>query len=445
MSPFPTERGLASALHDLAEVSLGSVDFDAVARRVRRRRQVRGLAAGAAVCAIALGLGLSQTVGGQGQSVRIIAPPSSVPSTTVGSQEPAAQLAEYVSTAAVRDEQAASAAGKSWGGSLNTAPIQDGNSLIAVAAFSYDATGKPVQVLRYGNGQWTEEAALPSPPGTGESSLWLANRADLGNLASISVGDLTGDGLPDFLVPLNAADNVPGAVISQDGASGGWRYVPYRQGASPTQQFLFARDARIQDGRLVTTYDSCNPSCATSKPVAVTWIYEPGTGAFWAPNPSSKPATAPPGSTTAAVPAVCSPQQFTSTIVTDHPDYTRGQTVNITMTMTNSGPSCEGVPPWFCGQSASIYDSSHTDVWDSGAGPNNPQDIRSCPAGIQQTIGHGSSSSESLAWQQDRCTFDNQSPAAPNPDCPATQVPDGTYTVAGDSSHASAVTISISG
>lgn len=164
--------------------------------------------------------------------------------------------------------------------------------------------------------------------------------------------------------------------------------------------------------------------------------------------PASTPVrstTLPPAPSTTGTPPSCSDQQFTAQTATDHSDYTRGQTVKINVTMTNSGPTCEGVPPWFCGQHASIYNSSHADVWDSGAGPNSPSDVTGCPAAMNQLIAHGSSSTQSLAWQQDQCTFDNQAFVVPNPDCPGTQVPDGTYAVIGDSGKAPAVSITISG
>lgn len=164
--------------------------------------------------------------------------------------------------------------------------------------------------------------------------------------------------------------------------------------------------------------------------------------------PASTPGrstTLPPAPPTTGTPPPCSNQQFSAQTATDHSDYTRGQTVNINVTMTNSGPTCEGVPPWVCGQHASIYNSSHTDVWDSGAGPNSPSDVTGCPAAMNQLIAHGSSSTQSLAWQQDQCTFDNQAFVVPNPDCPGTQVPDGTYAVIGDSGKAPAVSITISG
>lgn len=156
------------------------------------------------------------------------------------------------------------------------------------------------------------------------------------------------------------------------------------------------------------------------------------------------PATAVAPAITTTVPPPCSGQQYTARATADQSRYARGQRVIITVTMTNGGPACEGLPPGWCGQGASAYDSSGTDVWDSDAGPNSSQDIKNCPAAIEQTVAHGSSSTQRLSWQQDLCTFDpSAQPVGPNPDCPATRVPEGTYKVVADGGMAPPVTVTI--
>lgn len=202
--------------------------------------------------------------------------------------------------------------------------------------------------------------------------------------------------------------------------------------------------ARTSDRRPTTTRRNTAQPSTTVRP------------AMAAPPSSSAPTTTPPTTspsettlaptTTTTVPPSCTNQQFTAEATTDHPTYARGEIVNITVTMSNSGPTCEGVPPWFCGQNASIYNSSHTDVWDWGAGPNQPQDVTGCPAAVSSTIPHGSSSTESMQWHQDQCTFEPSGDmTVPNPDCPQTQVPDGTYTVVADNGRAPSVSIQITG
>ena len=305
--------------------------LERIRRGYRRRRTVRQVTA-ATVAALALsgiGLVLADTLPGGGESVRVISRPipgtttristtttaptttatpsttavpatsstttapstSTAPPSTVSLSQASAQLSSYLSAEAAGDEAAAKAAGQPWNGYLHTPPVDDAGRLIAVAAFSYDPSAEPVKVLGYSNGRWIQSAALAPPtgsapyvpPGAAMNAYWLAYYP--GN--AISVADVTGDGRPDFLVPLNAADNVPGAVVSQDGAVGGsgWRYVPYTQGSSPTRYYEFARDARFQGNTLVTTYDNCNPDCAQGANYDVTWTYERATGVFWAPSP----------------------------------------------------------------------------------------------------------------------------------------------------------------
>jgi hypothetical protein len=159
---------------------------------------------------------------------------------------------------------------------------------------------------------------------------------------------------------------------------------------------------------------------------------------------ASAPTTA--SSTSTTIHPRCTNQQFTARATTDHPTYTRGQTVNITVTVTNSGLTCEGgVAPDTCGP-VSIYDISHTDVWDLGAGPDSPLGLYNCGGALIQTIVHGWSSTQRIGWSQDRCTLEmNGKQVVPNPNCPGTQVPDGTYTVVADNGAAPTVTIDIAG
>ncbi|HVA08748.1 MAG TPA: hypothetical protein VNG12_18595 [Acidimicrobiales bacterium] len=213
-------------------------------------------------------------------------PPGST--TTVPESGEAAQLAAYISVEAARDKAAASQTPMSWNGYLFTQPVNDAGVVVAVAAFSYDPAAKPVQVLAYTQGQWTHAASLPLPwddsaRGAAMNSGWLANYAGL----TITDADVTGDGRPDFLIPLGAADNTPGLVLSQDGTSGGtsWRFVPYIQGSATTLSYEFARDARFQGNKLVTTYDNCQPNCAQGTTNPITWTYQRASARFWAASP----------------------------------------------------------------------------------------------------------------------------------------------------------------
>lgn len=220
-------------------------------------------------------------------------PTTTTASPTKVTASASSELNSYVSAEAARDEATERAVGQPWRGYLYTSPVSDGGTLVAVAAFSYDPTSKPVQVLGYTGGQWATLAVLPLPPGdagnpnipasAAMSPYWLADFSD----AAISVADVTGDGRPDFLVPINAADNVPGAVISQDSAQGGtWRYVPFEYQGVSTKFYELGRSPEFRGDVLVSTYDNCQPNCAQGATTTVTWSYERSLGLFSAPIPS---------------------------------------------------------------------------------------------------------------------------------------------------------------
>lgn len=149
-----------------------------------------------------------------------------------------------------------------------------------------------------------------------------------------------------------------------------------------------------------------------------------------------------PSTTTTTLPS-CG--QFTSTVTTDRSSYSTGQTVSITITVTNAGPACSGKPPMWCGADASAYNSANQDVWDWGASPSQPSDIRNCPMDTgPETIAHNSSATVSTTWQQDQCTFDpSQTGSGSNPDCPQTQVPAGVYKISANGSSTGQATITI--
>lgn len=189
----------------------------------------------------------------------------------------------YVNNQNAKDQLAAAVAGHSqwWQGSTHTDPVRDGNNVIAIVAFSYDPDANSVWVLAYKNGAWTHVASQTdpfcpcAPPHTGSS---------IDPTHAIQVADVTKDGRPDFLIPLTGAGAVPGAVLSQDGAPGGrWRYISFT-GPFPTSRQV-GRDPKFQGGTLISTFNSCEPSCAQGTTTTMKWTYRRKTGVFWAPNP----------------------------------------------------------------------------------------------------------------------------------------------------------------
>ena len=91
----------------------------------------------------------------------------------------------------------------------------------------------------------------------------------------VVAADVTGDAVPEFLVRLTAGDNQPGVVVSNDG--GAWRLVP----ASPApDDVYFGRDPSLTNGRLVTLFNDCLPTCAAGHTSTVSWTYDRSSGHF---------------------------------------------------------------------------------------------------------------------------------------------------------------------
>ena len=91
----------------------------------------------------------------------------------------------------------------------------------------------------------------------------------------VVAADVTGDAVPEFLVRLTAADNQPGVVVSNDG--GAWRLVP---ASAATDDVYFGRDPSLTNGRLVTLFNDCLPTCAAGHTNTVSWTYDRSSGHF---------------------------------------------------------------------------------------------------------------------------------------------------------------------
>jgi hypothetical protein len=141
-------------------------------------------------------------------------------------------------------------------------------------------------------------------------------------------------------------------------------------------------------------------------------------------------------------------EHFVTTVRTSESSYAPGQTVIVSVTQVNEGPTCYGLPPEWCGTLrafASAYNSAGEDVWDYGASKTVPG-FNTCPfapaPGPEWPADY--SNTQNLEWGQERCALDETGqPGHANPSCPGTQVPAGTYRIVGNETPASA-TITIS-
>lgn len=172
-----------------------------------------------------------------------------------------------------------------WQGSTNTGPVLDDGQVIAVAAFSWDPRG-PVLVVSYYGGQWHPAAYLPDPWCPCQGFTPEPSTIDL--RTPIQVGDVTGDGRPDFLISMTAAGTTPGAVLTQDGAApGNWRYAPF-SGPFPTATKV-GGSPTIQGDHIVSIYNNCDPACAQGQQWPISWSYQRATGEFSAPPSDANP------------------------------------------------------------------------------------------------------------------------------------------------------------
>jgi len=126
---------------------------------------------------------------------------------------------------------------------------------------------------------------------------------------------------------------------------------------------------------------------------------------------------------------------FVTTVRTSEPSYAPGQVVIVTVTQANDGPACS-IPPQPCGPpqaQVSAYNAAGEDVWDYGARKTSPIQITcGLDDGPGMTWALGYADTQELDWGQDQCTQGISSPLQPNPDCPGTQLPAGTYRIVGE-------------
>jgi hypothetical protein len=149
------------------------------------------------------------------------------------------------------------------------------------------------------------------------------------------------------------------------------------------------------------------------------------------------------------VPPAGSCEHFVTTVRSSEPSYAPGQTVIISVTQTNEGPTCYGLPPEWCGNLqafASAYNLAGEDVWDYGASKTIPGN-NTCPFAPAPGPGWPPhySNTQKLDWSQDKCALGDETGRAgqANPNCPGTQVPAGRYRIVGNWTSAS-TTITIS-
>lgn len=299
-----SEDRLSQLLKAEAEVSFSPAGhgMSGIERRVRARRRartMRRIGAPVVVAAAAAAIAVSVFAGGSLRK-RIETVPATTPTTAAVSSTlvPTTTLAPTTTTVAPTTSTTISLAGAAT--ALNayladepsvaehSAPVRDGSSVIAVAALNQPPDARPVQVLGWDGTRWSQITDLALPHGQPECLVGCGtagpNTFFFVAGGTVSVADVTGDGRPDFLLAYAAADNVPGLVVSQDGADGGWRFVAHTGAAGLTLEL--ARDPVFQGGRLVSYYNDCVPDCASGHTSPVYWTYNRSRGYFVTTSPN---------------------------------------------------------------------------------------------------------------------------------------------------------------
>ncbi len=206
--------------------------------------------------------------------------------------EPEAGLRTYVTTTLAKEETAAADVGPSlavWPADVAeySPPLRLSNQYVAVAAYGFDPSGHPVQVVRLNRGKWSVLAALPPPnePGTvshPDSLLLMANGVSRDiQVVSPSRGTL------EFYIPFTGGGCTRGPVLSNIG--GTWHYIPFI-GHFPTTEVM-GGNPRFQGTTLVSDND-CAANISQAQQASYTWAYDEKTGALvgtehpgWPPNP----------------------------------------------------------------------------------------------------------------------------------------------------------------
>jgi hypothetical protein len=287
----PIEDRLRRTFRAVAELPVAPVVLDANAKTQGRRGilGLRRLAAAAVIGALAAAVVLAVIYGPRSSrfghsEVPATQPtplstttPSATTTTTAFAQATAALDAVVAAEEAKEATAAVGSPENIWGPviSEHSPPVPDGDSYVAVTAYSFDPDGHPVQVLSYTNGKWVQVAALSAP--TEQGTIYHADAMDLfSENTQISVAEMSGNGRPQFLVKFAGGGCFSGAVVSQAGTENSWRFVPF-VGPFPTSD-VTGGDPRFEDNMIVSDNDCTATPTPAAQRYTWTWTYDVASG-----------------------------------------------------------------------------------------------------------------------------------------------------------------------
>jgi len=89
----------------------------------------------------------------------------------------------------------------------------------------------------------------------------------------IDVADVTGDGLIDFVVHLDAAQPIAVVVSDEDGS---WHLLPVVYASGNAAEVYLGGSPHLSNGVLVSSVNDCAPTCADGSVVDRIWAYQDG-------------------------------------------------------------------------------------------------------------------------------------------------------------------------
>lgn len=128
-----------------------------------------------------------------------------------------------------------------------------------------DSDRRIVDVAEFDGRDWNTVGEVELPPPGFEFAKGVKR--------TIEFGDVTQDGRTDYLVPLDAAQDI-GVVISD--AGGAWRTLPVRGSDGVAREPYLGIEPRYENGELLSDERLCEPTCAEGGERVLTWHYENG-------------------------------------------------------------------------------------------------------------------------------------------------------------------------
>ena len=120
---------------------------------------------------------------------------------------------------------------------VHSGPTAVGAATVAVVGLETDRQHRSIVVVSLSGASPVTAASLPLPPP------WF----DL-SPEPVQVADVTGDGSPDFLMHVEAADNNPGVLVSNDG--GTWRLIPVATATGSVREPYIGKSPTITNGQM---------------------------------------------------------------------------------------------------------------------------------------------------------------------------------------------------